>query len=134
MNVLVNIDVDDLAKAIRFYGSALGLKVGRRFGDTGVEMVGYPVPIYLLLKRQATPAAATTHQCRTYERHWTPVHLDFVVEDIDVAVQKAVTAGARLEEAIALQKWGKLALMADPFGHGFCLVQFVGRGYDAIAE
>src|SRR5262245_33137690 len=134
MNVLVNIDVDDLAEAIRFYGSAFGLKVGRRFGDIGVEMLGYPVPIYLLLKRQATPAAATTGQRRTYERHWTPVHLDFVVEDIDVAVQRAVAAGARLEEAIATQEWGKLALMADPFGHGFCLVQFVGRGYDAIAE
>jgi len=27
-----------------------------------------------------------------------------------------------------------LALMADPFGHGFCFVQFLGRGYDEIAE
>jgi hypothetical protein len=33
-----------------------------------------------------------------------------------------------------MHKWGKLALMADPFGHGFCFVQFVGRGYDEIAE
>ena len=24
--------------------------------------------------------------------------------------------------------------MADPFGHGFCCVQFLGRGYDAIAD
>jgi hypothetical protein len=23
--------------------------------------------------------------------------------------------------------------MADPFGHGFCLIQFTERGYDAIA-
>jgi predicted enzyme related to lactoylglutathione lyase len=133
MNVLVNIDVDDLAKGIRFYGSALGLKVGRRFGDTGVEMLGYPVRMYLLLKRAATSAAATTPQRRTYERHWTPVHLDFVVDDIDVAVEQALAAGARLEEAIATQAWGKLALMADPFGHGFCLIQFLGRGYDEIA-
>jgi hypothetical protein len=27
-----------------------------------------------------------------------------------------------------------LALMADPFGNGFCLVQFLGRGYDEIAD
>jgi len=26
-----------------------------------------------------------------------------------------------------------LALMADPFGHGFCLLQFVGQGYDELA-
>jgi hypothetical protein len=24
--------------------------------------------------------------------------------------------------------------MADPFGHGFCFIEFVGRGYDEIAE
>jgi hypothetical protein len=34
----------------------------------------------------------------------------------------------------ATQKWGRLALMADPFGHGFCFVQFLGAGYDEIAE
>jgi len=39
-----------------------------------------------------------------------------------------------VEQAITTHKWGKLALMADPFGHGFCFVQFVGRGYDEIVE
>jgi len=24
--------------------------------------------------------------------------------------------------------------MADPFGHGLCLLQFIGRGYYEIAE
>ena len=24
--------------------------------------------------------------------------------------------------------------MADPFGHGFCFIQFLGRGYDEIAD
>lgn len=27
-----------------------------------------------------------------------------------------------------------IALLADPFGHGFGLVQFLGRGYDEVAE
>jgi uncharacterized glyoxalase superfamily protein PhnB len=57
-----------------------------------------------------------------------------VVDEIEAAVRKAVSAGARLEKSIATHRWGKLALMADPFGHGFCFVQFVGRGYDEIAE
>ena len=62
------------------------------------------------------------------------MHLDFVVDDIDVAVDKAISCGAQLEQSVATQQWGKLALMADPFGHGFCLLQFLGRGYDEIAD
>jgi predicted enzyme related to lactoylglutathione lyase len=133
MDLLVNLDVDDLDKAIRFYGSVFGLKVGRRFGVSGVEMLGSSAPIYLLVKASGTPVSHSTSQQRNYARHWTPVHLDFVVEEIEGAVKKAVLAGARLEKPVATHKWGKLALMADPFGHGFCFVQFVHRGYDEIA-
>lgn len=134
MNLLVNIDVDDLERAIDFYSTAFGLRVGRRFEDFGVEMLGSPAPIYLLHKRAGTPASGAGSQTRSYERHWTPVHLDFVVEEIEGAVQQALRAGARLEQPVATRDWGKLGLMADPFGHGFCFVQFLGRGYDEIAD
>jgi len=134
MDFLVNLDVDDLEKGVRFYSTAFGLKVGRRFGAFGAEMLGSSAPIYLLTKDPGTQAAPTIPQCRSYERHWTPLHLDFVVADIGSAVESAVSAGACLEMPIATHNWGKLALMADPFGHGFCFVQFLGRGYDEIAE
>jgi len=134
MDLLVNVDVDDLEKAVRFYSAAFGLRIGRRFGAVGVEMLGSSAPIYLLVKEAGTPAADTTSQVRSYARHWTPTHLDFVVEEIEGAVREAVRAGARLEKPIATHRWGKLALMADPFGHGFCFVQFLGRGYDEIAS
>lgn len=134
MKLLVNLDVDDLEKAIGFYSSAFGLKLGRRFGSAAAEMLGCSAPIYLLAKPAGTPASDTTSQRRTYERHWTPVHLDFAVADIESSIQKAVSACARLERPIATHEWGKLALMADPFGHGFCFVQFLGRGYDEITE
>jgi hypothetical protein len=49
-------------------------------------------------------------------------------------VKRAEAAGAVLESPVKSANWGKLALMADPFGHGFCLIEFVGRGYDEIAE
>jgi predicted enzyme related to lactoylglutathione lyase len=111
-----------------------GLKVGRRFGAHGVEMLGSSAPIYLIVKSPGTPASDTISQRRSYQRHWTPVHLDFVVDEIELAVERAISAGARLEQPILTNKWGKLALMADPFGHGFCFVQFLGRGYDEIAE
>ncbi|MEN3292433.1 MAG: hypothetical protein V7642_1686 [Burkholderiales bacterium] len=132
MNFLVNIDVDDIDKATRFYSAAFGLKAGRRFGAFGVEMLGSSAPIYLLVKHTDTPASDASAQRRSYDRHWTPVHLDFVVEEIEVAVEKAVSAGARLEKPMATHPWGKLALMADPFGHGFCFIQFLGRGYDEV--
>jgi predicted enzyme related to lactoylglutathione lyase len=132
MDLLINLDVDDLDKAVCFYADTFGLKVGRRFGALGVEMLGSSVPIYLLVKIPGTLASEITSQRRSYQRHWTPVHLDFVVDEIEPAVQRALSAGGQLEQPIATHKWGKLALMADPFGHGFCFVQFLGRGYDEI--
>lgn len=134
VNLLVNIDVDDLDAAVAFYGDALGLQTGRRFGNAGVEMLGAAAPIYLLRKDSGTSATETTTQTRSYRRHWTPVHLDFVVTDIEEAVARAISAGATLESPVSTRSWGRLALLADPFGHGFCLVQFLGRGYDEIAE
>jgi predicted enzyme related to lactoylglutathione lyase len=133
MQALINVDVDDLDKATHFYETAFGLKVGRRFGADGVELLGSSAPIYLLFKAAGTAASSTAPLPRSYGRHWTPVHLDFVVEEIHSAVRQAVDAGARLESAIATHTWGRLALMVDPFGHGFCFVQFLGRGYDEIA-
>jgi len=132
-DLLVNIDVDDLEKAEAFYSRAFGLTPGRRFGKDGVEMLGLAAPIYLLVKASGSRAAPGAEQRRGYGRHWTPVHLDIVVENIEAAVKRAEQAGATLEAPVKETVWGKLALMADPFGHGFCLVQFLGRGYDEIA-
>lgn len=127
----VCIDVDDLDAAIGFYTKGLGLTVGRRAGDTWVELLGAPVPLDLLLKPPGTAAFPTgTRALRAYERHWTPVHLDVVVEDVDAAVRRAVAAGARVDRPIERQRWGRIAILADPFGHGLCLLQFEGRGYD----
>ena len=133
MQFLVNLDVDDLEKAVAFYAAAFGLTVGRRFGTHAAEMLGGTAPIYLLATKPGSRANAAGN-VRQYERHWTPVHLDFVVEDIDAAVQKAVGAGAKLEKPALTNSWGKLAVLADPFGHGFCFIEFVGRGYDEIAD
>lgn len=131
--LIVNVDVDDLDRAVRFYTSALGLRVGRRFTGGGIELVGAEAPIYMLVAAPGTspfPGAAVT---RDYRRHWTPVHLDFAVDDIEAAVKQVEAAGARVEVPIEQHKWGKMAVLADPFGHGFCLLQFQGRGYDEIA-
>jgi len=131
MNVLVNIDVEDLEKGARFYSEALGLRVGRRF-DGAVELLGTDAPIYLLEKAAGTRAFSGGGK-RSYARHWTPVHLDFAVSDLPRAVARAKAAGALLEEDVEAKAWGRIAMLSDPFGNGFCLLEFTGRGYDEIA-
>ena len=131
MSLLVNIDVDDLARGERFYCDGLGLKIGRRF-DGWTELTGAAAPIYLLPKPAGSTVSPASGQKRDYARHWTPAHLDFVVDDIASAVERAVKAGATLERAATKHAYGLLALLADPFGNGFCLLQFTGRGYDEI--
>lgn len=129
--LLVNIDVLDLAAAERFYTEAFGLRVGRRLGTAGIELLGSSAPLYLLPKPAGSEAAPGVE--RSYDRHWTPVHLDFVTDDLEAARDRAVAAGARLEADIAEAAWGRIAMFADPWGNGFCILAFSDRGYDALA-
>lgn len=133
MDMLVNIDVPDLARAEAFYTAAFGLRPGRRLGAEVLELLGAPVPIYLLQKAAGSSPVPGGTQVRSYQRHWCPVHLDIVVPDINAAVRQALTAGALQEKPVQVARWGKLAMLADPYGNGFCLIEFIGRGYDEIA-
>lgn len=130
---IVNLDVPDLAAAEIFYTAAFDLRVGRRLGPGALELLGGPTPLYLL-QNDAGSAATEDGDVRDYERHWTPVHLDWVVADIDAALARAVAGGAALERPIRERRWGKIAVLSDPFGHGFCLIQFSDAGYDALVE
>lgn len=134
LELLVNIDVDDLPRAIDFHTRAFDLKIGRRFGADAVELLGASSPIYLLVKAAGSRPVPASSEVRSYARHWTPVHLDIVVRNVEAAVARAVSAGASLEGDAQTHGWGRLALLADPFGNGFCLVEFPGRGYDEIAS
>ena len=134
MQIVVNIDVNDLDKAIEFDTTALGLHLGRHLFEGSVaEMLGATSKIHLLSKPAGSSALHGATISREYSRHWTPVHLDFEVQDISATVERAVRAGAKLEGQIESFAWGRLALMSDPFGNGFCVLQFLGRGYDEAA-
>ena len=127
------LDVDDVEGAIRFYTRALGLAVGRRFDEAWVELVGGPIPIDLLGRAAGTATnPGLRAPRRSYRRHWTPVHLDFVVPDLDAALARALAAGAQVEGELGDYAWGRIARLADPFGHGLCLLEFRGRGYDEV--
>ena len=132
MRLLVNVDVPDLGAAERFYHSAFGFEAARRFGTDAVELVGAQVPLYLLNKAAGSLGAPAS--VRDYARHWSPVHCDVVVDELDAALIRAVAAGAVQEGPVRETVWGRVVQLADPFGHGWCLIQFVGRGYDEIAS
>ena len=93
-SLLVNIDVPDIDRGVAFYTRALGLRVGRRLGAGCVELVGAEVAIYLLEKAAGTRIGPGGGDTRRYDRHWSPVHLDLVVDGLENAVMRAKAAGA----------------------------------------
>jgi len=134
VETLINIDVPDLEAAIEFYQRATELRLGRRlFEGTVAELTGASVRILLLQKETGSPPVPGASLSRDYRRHWTPAHLDFVVPDLAAALEKAIAAGARLEGPVHSFVWGRQACLSDPFGHGFCLLQWQGGGYDEVA-
>lgn len=132
--LLINIDVPDVIAGERFYTAALGLTVGRRLGSDIVELTGCDAPIYLIAKPAGTAIGPAGGDFRRYHRHWSPVHPDFTVDDLDRAIARALAAGATQEGETIDLPYGRQAMFADPFGHGFCLIEFNAAGYDAIAS
>jgi predicted enzyme related to lactoylglutathione lyase len=130
LKVIINIDVPELAPAIAFYTAALGLTHSRTLDDDVAELTGASSTIYLLKKDAGTPAVKEPSVDRSYDRHWTPVHFDLVVDDVDAAATRALAAGARRETGHIDWRGSRCLSFGDPFGHGFCFIQFERGTYD----
>ena len=128
------IDVADLERGIAFYCDGLNLTLRRRLSPSWVELAGANLPIFLLGNRKPTTNLGGTQIQRDFARHWTPVHLDFIVPELDAAVVRLTGLGATLDRPIQLAEYGRMANMADPFGNGFDLIEFSGSGYDAVSR
>jgi len=124
MKVIINIDVPELAPAIEFYTRALGLDHSRTLDEDVAELTGASATLYLLQKSAGTRAVKARPAERDYQRHWTPVHFDLVVNDVDAAAARALAAGARQETGHIDWKGSRCVSFGDPFGHGFCFIQF----------
>ena len=132
MTVHAYIEVGDLERGITFYCGTLGFTLKRRLSATWVELEGARVPIFLLGNRPPVADSGGKKVQRSFERHWTPVHLDFIVDDLDVTVARALELGASLERGVQNREYGRIANMADPFGNGFGPIEFVLDGYDRL--
>ncbi len=90
MELEITIDVDDLDRAVQFYCGGLGLTLVERNPNWArVELNGQN---FWLCAFEAGPHGNVT---RDFRRHWTPIHLDFIVDDVDKAVERALAAGGR---------------------------------------
>ncbi len=129
MRIVVNIDVPKLGPAIKFYSAALGLEHSRTLDGDVAELTGMSSVIYLLQHPPGSASAGTVSETRKYSRHWTPVHIDFVVDNIAEAAKRALEAGASQESECIEWRGSKCITFSDPFGHGFCLIEFAGETY-----
>jgi predicted enzyme related to lactoylglutathione lyase len=111
------IDVDDVDRAVEFYGRGIGLTVVEHHPDWAQVKLGDQT--FWIMK---APTGVQGQISRDYRRHWTPVHLDFAVDDIDEAVKRVVDAGGKLEGEIQRGAKGAMANMVDPSGNGVDLV------------
>jgi predicted enzyme related to lactoylglutathione lyase len=126
------IEVGELTAGIDFYCRGLGLTLKRRLSPGWIELAGANLPVFLLADRPPLADLGSRQVARSYERHWTPVHLDFIVDDLDETVSRLVALGASLDRDITTCEYGRMANMADPFGNGFDLIS--GAGYDAVSR
>lgn len=119
----------ELTPAIDFYSSALGLELNRIIDDDVAELTGTSSVIYLLANDSGSAVTSAIAEKRRYARHWTPVHIDFVVDDLFAARDRAVKAGAIQESDCVEWRGSKCITFSDPFGHGFCLIEFADTTY-----
>src|SRR6478752_3322441 len=98
MKITVSIDVPTIAEGLKFFGDAFG------FVETARPHPGYAIltagesTIGLLAKPAGSSPAKGSDDVRKYDRHWTPVHVDFRVEDFDATLKRALGAGAKSEQ------------------------------------
>jgi len=119
--VSICIDVSDIKQGTRFYSSALGCEI-KREEEKSTELSVENTTIHLIEKEENSNPLITGTSSRTYKRHWTPVHLDFSVTDINKTLTQIQEFGGKMEGKEE-GKWGAAAFCADPFGNGFCIIK-----------
>lgn len=119
--VSISIDIAEMQEAIQFYSKALACKIDR--DDPAISVLSAEnVTIYLLLKSSDSNPLLSGSARRNFARHWTPVHLDFSVVDLQQTLSLVLQHGGS-HEGTETADWGSIAYCADPFGNGFCIVK-----------
>ena len=128
MKYSVSIDVPRLDDGLQFYRDALGFAEVARPVATYVILACGDAHIGLMEKAAGSRPAQGSEEVRRYERHWTPVHIDFHVDDFAAFLAKALNAGAKCEQKFEVNGRPPIAFCSDPFGNGFCVMGTKGAG------
>lgn len=123
ITVSISIDVPSLAEGVAFYCAAFGLSKKAEPVPGVAILQGLEVEFCLLEKPVGSKPSPSTTDRRRFDRHWTPVHLDFHVDDLHAALEKVEALGAKREQVFEHPDHGAAAFCSDPFGHGFCLLE-----------
>jgi predicted enzyme related to lactoylglutathione lyase len=116
--IVICIDVDNADRAVHFYRDGLGLTVVASGPGWAKMTLGDQIFVLGIPWGKEGPIP------HDFQRHWTPLHLDFFVNDFDSAVERAIKAGAKLDRPILRRRdRGDMANMSDPAGNGFDLIQ-----------
>ena len=123
ISIGLSIDVPNMADGVRFYCEAFGfVKKSEPVPGVVVLRIG-EFEICLLEKPAGSSPSNQTQEKRHYERHWTPVHMDIHVDNLEKALASALKSGAKQEQLFENPEHGSVAFCSDPFGHGFCLIE-----------
>src|SRR3982751_2799332 len=123
----LSIDVPSLAQGVAFYCGAFGFSKKSEPVPGVAVLHGLNVEVCLLEKPAGSAPSPNTSDRRRYDRHWTPVHLDFQVDDLHLALQRVEALGAEREQLFENPEHGSAAFCSDPFGNGFCLLERTGK-------
>jgi predicted enzyme related to lactoylglutathione lyase len=123
ISISLSVDVPSLEEGLRFYGAAFGfVKASEPY--PGVAFIRADnAELLLLAKSGGSAPFPQANEKRRYQRHWTPVHMDFHVDNFKESLTKALAAGAKQEQLFEVPGRPAVAFCSDPFGHGFCLIE-----------
>ena len=108
--VHVYIEVDDLEPSARLLRRRPRAARAPEAEADWVELAGAQAPIHLLARRSGPD--------KDFARHWTPVHLDFAVADLDAATTGRSPPAGRTSAPSTTRACGGMAAFADPAGNG----------------
>ena len=123
VSVHVSIDVPSLAAALPFYERVFGFVEKARPFATMAILDANNVTICVHEKSAGSRPTPRGPDVRRYERHWTPVHLDLHVPDLDAVLERLRAEGGVVENEFRTQGPMPVAFCSDPFGNGFCVIE-----------
>ncbi len=120
-NVMIDCGNEELLCS--FYGALLGWRRGSLFGRPSLTSENGLIFLFVQEEDYVPPVwPEQTH------RQQKQMHFDFQVPDVHVAVEQAISLGARRAEAQFGSEDEAFVTMIDPAGHPFCLCACSNKG------